>query len=191
MVKNPPANAGDARDAVLIHVSGRSPRVGNGNPFQYFCLKNSLDRGGWWETVHGFAKSQTHLSEHRACWNILDLQYYVNYCYIGKWFSNTYICIYIFMLYICYGASLVAQMVKNLHTIQETQVRSLGLEHALEKGMDTHSSILTWRIPWTEEPGRLQSIGSQRVSERPTHTLTRICYTYKCIYTFFFWYSSP
>ena len=60
-------------------------------------------------------------------------------------------------------ASLVAQMVKNLPAIQETQVRSLGQEDALEKGMATHSSILVWRIPCTEEPGGLQSIGLQRL----------------------------
>ena len=60
-------------------------------------------------------------------------------------------------------ASLVAQMVKNLTTVQETQVRSLGLENPLEEGMATHSSVLAWRIPWTEEPGGLQSMGSQRV----------------------------
>ena len=59
------------------------------------------------------------------------------------------------------GASLVAQMVKNLPVMLETQ--SLGQEDALEKGMATHSSILTWRIPWTEEPGRLQSMGPHRV----------------------------
>ena len=47
--------------------------------------------------------------------------------------------------------------------MQEIQVRSLGQEDPLEKGMTTHSSILAWRIPWTEEPGRLQSMGSQRV----------------------------
>ena len=47
--------------------------------------------------------------------------------------------------------------------MQETQVQSLGSEDPLEKGMDTHSSILSWRIPWTEEPGGLQSVGSQRV----------------------------
>jgi len=47
--------------------------------------------------------------------------------------------------------------------MQETQVQSLGPEDPLEKGMATHSSILAWRIPWTEEPGRLQSMGSQRV----------------------------
>ena len=59
-------------------------------------------------------------------------------------------------------ASLVAQMVKNLPAMQETQVRSLGWEDSLEKGMVTHSSILAWRIPWIWEPGRLQSMGTQR-----------------------------
>ena len=54
-------------------------------------------------------------------------------------------------------------MVKNLPAIQETQVRSLGREDPLEKAIATHSSILAWRIPWTEKPGGLQSIGSQRV----------------------------
>ena len=62
-----------------------------------------------------------------------------------------------------YGASLVAQMVKNLPAMQETWVRSLGWEDPLEKGMATHSSILAWKIPWTEVPGRLQSMGSHRV----------------------------
>ena len=52
-------------------------------------------------------------------------------------------------------------MVKNLSATQETWVQSLGWEDPLEKGMATHSSILTWRITWTEEPGKLQSIGSQ------------------------------
>ena len=60
-------------------------------------------------------------------------------------------------------SSLVAQMVKNLPAMQETQVRSLGWEDPLEKGMATHSSILAWTIPWTEDPGRLQSMESQRV----------------------------
>ena len=57
-------------------------------------------------------------------------------------------------------ASLVAQTVKNLPTVRETGVRSLGWEDPLEKEMATHSSILAWRIPWTEEPGKLQSMGS-------------------------------
>ena len=60
-------------------------------------------------------------------------------------------------------ASLVAQIVKNLPAMQETWVQSLGWADPLEKGMATHSSILAWRISWTEKPGRLQSIGSQRV----------------------------
>ena len=60
-------------------------------------------------------------------------------------------------------ASLVAQTVKNLLAIQETQVQSLGQEDPLEKGMDTHSSILAWKIPWTEEPVGQQSTGLQRV----------------------------
>ena len=60
-------------------------------------------------------------------------------------------------------ASLEAQMVKNLSANQETPVWSLGLEDPLEKGMATHSSILVWRSLWTEEPGRLQSMGLQSV----------------------------
>ena len=62
-----------------------------------------------------------------------------------------------------YWASLVAQLVKNLPAMQETWVLSLGWEDTLEMGKANHSSILAWRIPWTEEPGGLQSIGSQCV----------------------------
>ena len=54
-------------------------------------------------------------------------------------------------------------MVKNLLAVQETQVGSLGKEDALEKGMTPHSSILDWRIPWTEEPGRLHSLWGQKI----------------------------
>ena len=60
-------------------------------------------------------------------------------------------------------AFLVAQMIKKLPAMQKTRDRSLGWGDALEKGMATHSSILAWRIPWTEEPGGLQSMESQRV----------------------------
>ena len=60
--------------------------------------------------------------------------------------------------------SLVAQMVKSLPAVWETQVRSLGQEDPLEEEMATHSSILAWEIPWMEEPGRLQSLGLQRVN---------------------------
>ena len=58
---------------------------------------------------------------------------------------------------------MVAQMVKHLPTMREIQVQSLGQEDPLEKEMATHSSTLAWRIPWTEEHGKLQSMGSQRV----------------------------
>ena len=61
-------------------------------------------------------------------------------------------------------------MVKNPPAMQETQIRSLGWEDPLEKGMATHSTILAWRISWTEEPGGLQSMGQQRVGyEGTTH----------------------
>ena len=65
--------------------------------------------------------------------------------------------------FLCHDkASLVAQTVKNLPAVQETQVQSLGPEDPLEEEMATHSSILAWRIPWTEEPGGLQSMGFPR-----------------------------
>ena len=67
-------------------------------------------------------------------------------------------------------ASLVAQTVKNLPTMQETWVRSLGWEDPQEEGTATHSSILAWGIPWTEEPGGLQSMGSQRVGHEQLNT---------------------
>ena len=92
--------------------------------------------------------------------------------------------------------SLVAQTVKNLPAKQETQVWSLGWEDRLEKGIETHSSILAWRIPWTEDSGGLQSMGSQRVRhDWATNTFTfikkyvTIAYitSQECFYTFFTW----
>ena len=59
VVKNPPANAGDARDMGLIPGLGRSPGVGNGTLLQYSCLENPMNGGAWWATVHGVAKSWT------------------------------------------------------------------------------------------------------------------------------------
>ena len=68
------------------------------------------------------------------------------------------------MMYITsYGASLVDQSVKSLPAVKETQAPSLGKEDPLEKETATHSSILAWEIPWTEEPGRLQSMGSREL----------------------------
>ena len=73
------------------------------------------------------------------------------------------------------GPSLMAQTVKNLLAMWETQVWPLGHEETLEKGMATHSRILAWRIPWTEESGRLQSVGSRRVEhDWATNTFTTL-----------------
>ena len=63
LVKNSPANAGDARDMGSIPGLGRYPGIGNGNPFQYSYLENSMDRGAWWAVVHGVVKSQMPLSD--------------------------------------------------------------------------------------------------------------------------------
>ena len=81
-------------------------------------------------------------------------------------FQNLPSIITMFDLTNCYHlfwASLVAQMVKHLSAVWETQVQSLGWEDLLEKEMAAHSSTLAWKIPWMQKPGRLQSMGSQRV----------------------------
>ena len=64
VLKNPPANAGDIRDAGLIPGLGKSPEGGHSSPLQYSCLENSMDRGTWWAIVHGITKSQTGLSNY-------------------------------------------------------------------------------------------------------------------------------
>ena len=139
MVKNLPANARNAREVGSIPGSGRSPGGGHGNPLQYSCLENPMDRGAWWATVHGVAKSRTQLSD------------------------------FIFYLYSFPDGSVV----KNLPGMQGTWVQSLGWEDPLEEEMANYSSILACKIPWTEEPGRLQSMRSQRV--RRHCTLTLLC----------------
>ena len=124
LVKNLPVNAGDARDLGLIPVSGRSPGEGNGNPLQYSCLDNPMDKEPWQATVQRVVKSWTQL-------NRLSPQ--------------------------------VALVVKNHRRRHKTCVGSLGCEDPLEQEVATHSSTLAWKIPWTEEPGGLQSMEPQRV----------------------------
>ena len=91
-------------------------------------------------------------------------------------------------------ASLVAQRLKHLPAMWETRVQSLGWEDPLEKEMATHSSTLAWRIPWTEEPGRLQSTGSQRVGTQLsdlTFTFTFPLFSARMSIVIFPVYSTP
>ena len=94
----------------------------------------------------------------RNCWFLIALSPFISFT------QQTFcLCFCFSCRHEWIGGSLVAQMVKNLPVMQETHVWSPNQEDPLEKGMATHSSILAWRIPWTEEPGRLQSMGLQRV----------------------------
>ena len=68
VIKNLPANARDTKDTGSIPELGRSPGVRNGNPFQYSCLENSMDRGVWWAIVHGVAKNWTQLNDQAQAW---------------------------------------------------------------------------------------------------------------------------
>ena len=101
------------------------------------------------------------LESHCAVNNYLIYHYSICECVAGKGHIGSYIYIIININ----RASLVAQMVKNLPAMQDTWVQFLGREDPLQNEMATHSSILAWRIPWTEEPGGLQSMGSQRFGQ--------------------------
>ena len=106
---------------------------------------------------------------------------------VGVYTYISHICMYMHIY--TQGTSLVTQTVKNLPAMQETQetwVQSLGWEDPLEKEMGAHSSILAWKIPWTEEPCRLQSLGSQRV--RHDWATNSILYIHKHIYMLIFSY---
>ena len=90
------------------------------------------------------------------------LQHFLATCSNHAFLEKFVISVYIHPAFM--WASLMAQIVKNLPVMQETWVRSLGREDPLEKGVATHSSILAWRIPWTEEPGGLPSMGLQSMA---------------------------
>ena len=133
-------------------------------PTPVFCLENSMDREDWQATAHG---------SQRAGYNCVTENIYI--------FTHTHIYTYIYI----FGVSLVAQRLKHLPAMQETWVQSLGQEDPLEKEMATHSSILAWRIPWTEEPGGLQPMGSQRVGHDWATSLSHTYFIfYICIYIF-------
>ena len=122
----------------------------------------------WYGYIESWIYTHTHTHTHTHIYIYSDIELNLFASILFK----THLCLhmhkymYIWLLdYIfCYiRSSLVVQLVKNPPAMQETWVRSLGWEGPLEEGMTTHSSILAWRIPWTEEPGGLQSMGSHRV----------------------------
>ena len=96
---------------------------------------------------------------------IFAMAFIVFYSVVGVGFAYLIMlcCTHIYMYVNAWRASLVTQTVKNLPALRETGVRFLGQKAPLQKGMATHSNILAWRIPWTEEPGGLQSMGLQGV----------------------------
>ena len=140
-----------------------------------------MDRGAWWAAVHGVAKSRTWLSDFTFTFHFHALEKELaTHSSIIAWripgMGEPGGLLSMGLHRVGHDrsdlataaaelnrASLVAQMVKNLPARRETWIRSLTQEDPLEKEMATHSSILAWRIPWTEEPGGLQSMGSQRV----------------------------
>ena len=144
MVKNLPANTGDAKDSGSILGLGRSPVVENGYLLQYSCIENFMDRGAWWVIVHGATELDA-TGHKNGEGNGTSLQYSCleNPVDGGAW------------------QAAVHGVAKS-----RTQLSDFTFPfhfHALEKEMATHSSVLAWRIPGTGEPGGLPSMGSHRV----------------------------
>ena len=103
-----------------------------------------------------------------------------NYCCKCRYYINIFLKFQLWQSILILWTSLVVQMVKNLPAMQKAQVWSLGWEDPLEKGMTTYSRILVWIIPWTEEPGGLQSLGFQRARQdwaTNTFTFTYLVYS--------------
>ena len=133
---------------------------GNGNPLQCSCLENPRDEGAWWVAIYGVAQSRTRLkqlSSSSSSKSKLDH----------------------------HGAYQVVQWMKNTPVVEETQVmqvQSLDQEDPLGKVISTYSNILAWRLPWTEEPGGLQSIGWLRVGhDWATKHSTGSCLNTYCV----------
>ena len=129
----------DMTEQLHFHFSLSCTGEGNGKPLQFSCLENPRGRGAWWAVIYG-----SHRVGHDWCDSSSSSRIQLG-CKLMAW------------------ASLVAQMVKNLPAKQKTGIQSLHQEDPLKKGMASHFSILAWKTPWMEKPGRLQSTGSQRV----------------------------
>ena len=152
------------------------------------------NREAWHATVHGVTRSQTQLSDWTTTVDSSRSSpgsrgsRYSSFGYLRLWltflwnFLSHFSVAFVLKLWLLTSqASLVVQSIKTLPVMLETQVQSLGGKDPLEKEMPTHSSILAWRIPWTEEPSGLQSMESQRVGH-DWETIT---------FTFPFWLLSP
>ena len=159
-------------------------REGNGTPLQYSCLENPMDRGAWWAAVHGVARSRTRLSDFTFTFHLYALEKEMathssvlawripgtgepgglpslgSHRVRHDWSNLAAAAAWCFSDFP--GGSVIKNPPANAAD-REMWVRSLGKKIPWRRGIATHSSILAWRIPWTEEPGMLQSIGSQRV----------------------------
>ena len=148
---------------------------GNGNPLQYSCLKNPLDGGAWWAAVHGVAKSRTRLSDFTFTFHFHALEKAMathssvlalripgvgepgglpsmGSHRVGHDWSDLAAAAAAAAFFMGFPGG---SEVKNLPTMQETSVWSLGQEDPLEKEMAAHSSVLAWEIPWTGDPDGL------------------------------------
>ena len=156
---------------------------GNGNPLQCSCLENPMEGGAWWAAVHGVAKSQTRLSDFTFTFTMVSTHKTQERILCGSSKDTGLSCpwragswgmspnssslprkpglLLLVMSSPCFPGGSDS---KESACRQETRVPSLGQEDPLEEGMAPHSSILAWRIPWTEGPGGPQSMGSRRVT---------------------------
>ena len=170
--KESACNAEATGDAGLILGSVSSPGGEHGNWLQHSAPDSPMDRGAWWITAHRVAKSRTQLKGRGthagyycvsgALHGALQRQRWIRHSERPGWKGRQAWPPQGDLHYnIHTGIPLIAQSIKNLPAMQETQVRFLGWQDPLEKEMAAHSSILAWRIPWAEKPGRLQSMGSQ------------------------------
>ena len=151
-VKSIPVNTGDSRDMGSIPGLGRPPEVGNGNPLQYSCLENSMDRGAWRATVHGVAKSQTWLSAHN-CFIIC-----VTFCY-ETWISHM-------DTYIPFLLSLPPN--PKTHPSRSSQQ---SLVNQIERGIWL-SFIFGWWVKKAEEGGVTRAYVYVRICVSPTTPAT-------------------